>query len=61
MAYWPMDLRHMTHLRADHQLGDTVHHGDGCCGDGSLLVPICALQPEKDKKRWCESRALSIS
>lgn len=41
----------MTHLWADHQLGDTVHHGDCCCGDRSLLVPICALQPEREGKR----------
>lgn len=43
-------LHHMTHLRAHHQLRDTMHHGDCCCGDGSLLVPICALEPEKEKQ-----------
>lgn len=38
----------MTHLRADHQFRDTVHHGDCCFGDGTLLVPISPLQPERE-------------
>lgn len=28
-----------------------MHHGDCCCGDGSLLVPICALQSESGRER----------
>lgn len=41
-----------THLGADHQLRNAVHHRDCCCGDGSLLVPVGALQPG----RWGVAR-----
>lgn len=34
-----------THLRAHHQLRDTVHHRHGGCGQWHLLPPVLALQP----------------
>lgn len=41
--------RRQTHLGADHQLGDAVHHGHGGRGQWHLLLPILALQPAEAK------------
>lgn len=38
-----------THLGADHQLWDAVHHGHGGRGQWHLLLPILALQPAEAK------------